>query len=452
MSQTMINDLTEGNVTKQLLKYAYPFMLSNLLQVIYNVVDMIVIGQFVGSAGLSAVSIGGDLLNFLTMLCIGFSHAGQVMLGQYIGRGDRGQLSKLIGTMFTFILSVSLVFSVAAVLADDLLLSLMNTPAEAYAQAKDYALVCFAGLFFVYGYNIVSSILRGMGDSKRPLIFIAIAAVINLVLDLLFVAVFNLDCFGAALATVIGQAVSFIISIAYLYKRREAFGFDFKPASFHIQASQLKPMIKLGIPMAVQSAAISISMLFVNSYVNSYGLVASAVTGLGNKLRHVISIITNSVMNASAGMIAQNYGAGKFDRIKKIVRVSMCITMMAFVIITAVFLAFPEGIFRIFNDDPEVLAWAPKYMRICAICLLGFAMMAPYNGVIHGIGYASFGLVVGLLDAVGARVGLSILLGITFNMGIEGFWLGNSLAGFVTVILCGAYYYSGKWKKRKLII
>lgn len=451
-SKSMIKDLTTGSVSKKLITFAYPFMLSNLLQVVYNLVDMIVIGQVVGSKGLSGVSVGGDLLQFCTMLCIGFASAGQIMISQSVGKGDRETVNSIIGTMFTSILSFSILLSVVTICMTNTFLVWMQTPAEAFDQARDYSIVCFAGLFFVYGYNVVSSILRGMGDSIRPFIFIAIAAVMNFLLDLLFIAGMGMEAFGAALATIMGQAFSFVGSIIYLYKRKEAFGFDFKIKSFAVRWDIIKPMIKLGFPLALQYAAISISMLFVNSYINSYGLIASAVTGVGNKLRHVMSIITRSIATAGSSMVGQNMGAGKPERVKQMVRTACIICFSAAIVFSGVFLTMPKQIFSIFDKNPQVLEWAPRYMVTIALAFFSFAFMAPFNAVINGTGFATLSFVIAILDGVVARIGLSLLLGLTFNMGIAGFWYGSALAGYVTGLVGCIYYLSGKWSTRRLLI
>ncbi len=450
--ETMINDLTQGSVAKRLVLFTLPLAASNLLQVVYNLVDMIVVGQFVGSTGLSGVSIGGDLMHIFMYIGIGFSSAGQIIISQLVGKQDYEGVNRAIGTMFSFILGLSIVCSVISLLGQDLLLSWMNTPAESWEEAKAYSAVCFWGLFFIFGYNIVSAILRGMGDSTRPFIFVAVAAVLNLLLDLLFVAVFNWSTFGAALATVIGQGVSFIGSLIYLFKRRQQFGFDFKPHSFIIDKSKLFPLIKLGFPMTLQSMAIVLSSLLVTSWINEYGLVASAVTGIGAKLRDTMSIVTNSLSTATSTMVGQNMGAGKIDRVKRVVWSSFSICMGAYFIYTAVFLLFPVELFSIFNTDPEVLAWAPRYVWTLAISLLCMCMMSSFNGLINGIGFAALSFAIGMLDGVIARVGLALLLGRVFDMGIMGFWLGSGLAGMFTAIPGIIYYFSGAWKKRKLVI
>jgi len=448
----MINDLTHGSVTRQLLVFAYPFALSNILQLVYNLIDMMVIGKFVGSNGLSAVSVGGDVLNLVTHLCLGFTAAGQVMIAQYVGRGEKQSVSRTIGTMFSSVFIAAVAVSLLGILACDFILRIMNTPPAALEQAKDYCIVCFAGTVFIYGYNTVSAILRGMGDSKRPLIFIAAAAVVNLILDLIFVAGLKMDAFGAALATVIGQAASFIGSLIYLYIKREAFGFDFKPASFRIRGEVFRPMLRLGLPMALQHIAISVSMLTVSSFANSFGVVASAVTGVGAKLMSSMSAFTNALNAAAASMIGQNVGAGKIDRVKHTVKTTTWAAYAAFALIAAVFMLFPEGVFRMFSDDPEVIAWAPKYMVTCVIAMFTFASMAPYLAVVNGIGNAGFSLFVGLLDGIVARIGLAYLFGIVMGHGVVGLWYGKALAGFFTAIPTALYYFSGRWQHRKLII
>lgn len=449
--KTLINDLTEGSVTRLLLIFAFPLLCSNLLQTVYNMVDMIVIGQFVGKVGLSAVSIGGDVLHCLTFIVMGFSNAGQVLLSQYIGAGDRNRVKGIIGTMFTLIFACAIILSVACLVFIDPLLELINTPADAWDYAKDYSVTCICGLIFIYGYNLISSILRGMGDSKHPFIFISIAAVTNLVLDLLFVAVFNMGPFGAALATVIGQALSFVCSIVYLYRNREAFGFDFKLKSFKLDKDVLPRLVKLGLPMCLQSAAIQFSMVFVNSYINSYGVISSAVTGIGNKLGSITSVVTNALSTAGSSMVGQNIGAQKYDRVPKIVGISFVIDMSFALLLSLLTIFFPNAIFGLFNSDPDVLEMAMSYIPVAVLLYVGFAMRSPFFALINGSGNAKLNLILGILDGVVCRVGLALLMGITLGWGIKGFWYGNALAGYVPFLVGGVYYISGKWKTNRLI-
>ena len=445
-NKTMARDLTQGSVTKLLLTFAFPLLCSNLLQTVYNMVDMVVIGQFVGKTGLSAVSIGGDVLGLLTFLVMGFSNAGQVLLSQYIGAGRYDRVKGTIGTMFTLTFGMALVLSVACGLFLDRFLILMNTPEECLQYAWDYSFICILGLVFIYGYNLVSAILRGMGDSKHPLMFIAVATVVNLVLDLAFVAGLGMGPGGAALATVIGQGVSFIWAIIYLYRRKEAFGFDFKLSSFRPDRAVLPQLVKLGLPMCLQSAAIHLSMLFVNSY----GVVASAVTGVGNKLGSITAVVTNALSTAGSSMVGQNLGAEKYHRVPKIIGVSAVLDIAFALVLTALTVFFPRAIFGLFNSDPEVLDMAMTYIPVAVLLYIGFAARSPFFALINGSGNAKLNLIVGLLDGVVCRVGLAMLMGLVMDMGIMGFWLGNAFAGYVPFLIGGVYFLTGRWKRKRI--
>lgn len=447
-SDSLIRDLTQGSVTRLLLIFAFPLLCSNLLQTVYNMVDMIVIGQFVGREGLSAVSIGGDVLHFLTFLVMGFSNAGQVILSQYIGAGNRDRIRGTIGTMFTVTFLCAVGLTIVCYFGLDAFLTAMNTPQECFDYARQYGMTCVLGLVFIYGYNLVSAILRGMGDSKHPFIFIAVATVVNLVLDLVFVALLGMGPFGAALATVIGQAVSFLWALFYLYRHKEAFGFDFRPASFKPDPEVLPKLIKLGLPMILQSAAINFSMLFVNSYINGYGVVASAVTGVGNKLGSITAVVTNALSTAGSSMVGQNIGAGKYHRVPKIIGVSLVVDLAFAALLSFLTICFPRTIFGLFNDDPQVLDMAMTYIPVAVLLYVGFAMRSPFFALINGSGNAKLNLIVGLLDGVICRVGLAMLMGIALEMGIMGFWLGNAFAGYMPFLIGGVYFLTGKWKKR----
>jgi putative MATE family efflux protein len=333
---------------------------------------------------------------------------------------------------------------VVCLLGLDWLLSALNTPAESLDYARQYSLTCICGLIFIYGYNLVSAILRGMGDSKHPFMFIAVATVVNLILDLVFVAGFGMGPFGAALATVIGQSVSFIWAIIYLYRHREAFGFDFKLESFRPDREVLPKLIKLGLPMCLQSAAIQVSMLLVNSYINAYGVVASAVTGVGNKLGSITSVVTNALSTAGSSMVGQNIGAEKYHRVPKIIGVSMIIDLSFAALLSFATVCFPRAIFGLFNSDPEVLDMAMTYIPVAVLLYVGFAMRSPFFALINGSGNAKLNLIVGLLDGVICRIGLAMLLGLVFDMGIMGFWLGNAFAGYTPFVIGMVYFLTGR--------
>jgi putative MATE family efflux protein len=452
MKDTMIKDLTQGSVGKELLRFAFPFMLSNALQTVYSLVDMVVVGQFEGSAGLSAVSIGGQITWLLSCLAIGYASGGQIFISQLVGAGDHAGVRRTIGTLFSAVTIFSLIFTVLGIGLHTPLLNVLNTPKEAFSQAADYVVICSAGMFFVYGYNTVSAILRGMGDSTRPFIFIAIAAIMNVILDLILVGPAGMGAAGAALATTLSQAASYIISVIYLYIHRESFGFDFKPKSFAMDKRTFISLSKLGLPLTVQTTAINVSMLYVSAGVNSYGLVYSSVFGIGSKLNSLMFIITNSISTASASMFGQNLGAGKYDRIKKIFWFSNLYCMVFFLVVGTACLLFPEQIFRLFTQDEDVIAQAGHYILTLVVMFLGFASMTAGIALINGIGNGSLSLITALLDGVIVRIGLCVLLAGPCGMGVWGYFWGNALAGFVSTIIGDFYYLTGLWKKRKLMV
>lgn len=452
MKKEIINDLTVGSVPKQLLTFAAPLFLSGLLQTVYNMVDMIVVGKVIGSSGLSAVSIGGDLLMLLTFVAMGFSNAGQVIISQYVGAGQRDKIGKMIGTLFTILMSCAAVMTIVFLAIHPYLLNWINTPTEAWNMARDYIVTCICGLVFIYGYNLVSAILRGMGDSKRPFIFIAIASVVNLILDIIFVGYWGMSAFGAALATVIGQAISFIFALYVLYKSRDQFFFDFKLKSFKVDPEAIKPLLSLGIPMIIQSAAINFSRLFVNSWINSYGVVVSAVSGVGHKLEMVISVVSQAITSSGGAMTAQNIGAGKFDRIPKIMLTAFCVILIPALFMTFMTVVYPDITYGIFTDEQAVLELARTYIPISVVLYFGSVVRTPSFALINGSGNSKLNLAVALLDGIVMRIGLALFLGIYVGMGPYGFWYGNALSGYVPLLIGMTYFLSGRWKKKRGII
>lgn len=445
----LATDLTEGNVARQLVSFSIPFLLANLLQTCYSLTDMMIVGRVVGSTGLSAISNGGDLQALFTNLGVGFTSAGQIIVAQYLGAKDEQGVRNTIGTLFTSVFVLSLGLMALGLLGTDFFLTALQVPAEAYSQAKAYCVVTFTGMVFIYGYNAVSAILRGIGDSRHPLCFVIISTSLNVLLDLIFVAGLGMGARGAALATVIGQAVAFLASLVFLYRRREDFGFDFTLPSFRPKAQILKTMFKMGIPLALRSTAIQFSMLFVTSHINSYGVAASAITGVGNKILNIATMVTTSLEMAGSSMVGQNFGAGKLDRVKKVLQISLVIGLFFNLLLAVILLVWPEQVFRIWTEDPEVLALVPLYLPVAVLQLAGFALRSPCLILVSGIGFVSMSFVVGILDGVVFRIGLALLFGDILGWGICGYWYGTVLAGFTACFIIGPYYFSGAWKKRR---
>lgn len=447
--KTMAKDLTNGSVPKLLLMFAAPLFVSNALQAIYNIVDMIVVGQVIGGTGMSAVAIGGNVLGILNFIVMGFAGAGQIIIARSVGMKDSEAVKKTIGTMFTLLLSAAVVMSVVCYFLRDWLLNLVNTPKESYSYTLDYTLVCMAGLVFIYGYNIVSAIMRGMGDSKRPFLFVAIASVINIILDILFVAVFKMEVRGAALATVIGQGISFIYAMSYFYMHKEEFGFDFKPVSFIPSIDTVKKLCALGIPMAIQSAAITISMTVVAAWVNSFGVVYSACAGVLNKLNMLVGILSQSLTTAAGSMVSQNLGAGKYKRISKILLSASACTFTIVSVYVVILISFPEKMVGLFTSDEIILASASIIILPSVLNALGAVTRSFAFAIINGSGNSKLNLLVAIIDGMIARITIAYILGWKVGMGPQGFWLGDALAGFVPFMIGFSYYLSGRWRGEK---
>ena len=445
----MIKDFTKGNIMRQLLTFAAPLFLSNLLQVFYNTVDMVVVGKAMGDVGISAVSVGGDLTNLLTFVAMGFSAAGQVLIAKYVGSGQRYKIGKFTGNMALFLFSCAVVIGTLGLVFQDTLLRLMHTPDEAYNSASEYSFVCMVGLIFIYGYNMVSSVLRGMGDSRHPFIFISIAAAINVVLDIVLVLKMDMGAMGAALATVISQAVSFISCTAFLYKKRSEFGLDVSLREFFSPDKEmLMALIKLGSPMAIKFASVQLSKLFVNSWVNSYGIEVSAFSGIVNKIASIINLISNAMNTAGSTLVGQNIAAAKEDRIRGILKSLAIVTLSVSTFLTVIFFFFQENIISFFaSGEQSVIAIGDKFFPIAVLLFYASALRATMNAILNGSGNYKVNFATAIFDGILMRIGLSVLFGFVLHMDYYGFWLGDALAGFTPFVIGIIFWFSGAWRK-----
>ncbi|MBQ4258227.1 MAG: MATE family efflux transporter [Clostridia bacterium] len=445
-------DLTQGNILRQLIIFMLPLLAANIVQQLYNTVDMIVIGHFVGSQGTVGVAVGGQAAQFLTMISMGMAIGGQVYVSQLTGAGQREKINDAIGTLFSFVLIISLSLMALGLVFSNTIVELMNTPPEAVSETSDYMRITFLGFPFIFGYNAVCSVLRGMGDSRRPLIFVIVAAVSNIIFDLILVAWFDMAAAGTAIATVVGQAMSFLFAIVFLYRRRENFGFDFRLRSFMIRWEHLRVFLKLGLPEIVRSACIQLTVIYVNSLINAYGLVASATNSVGNKITQLANTITMSMNQGCSAMIGQNLAAGKQERAKKVVYTGLSFALILAAINSVLALTVPKLVFSIFTNDAEVIEFGVVFMRVAIIIFFLSALMGPTQSMVTGSGFAILGLAVGILDGVVFRLLFSYLFADLMGMGVVGYFLASALGRLGPVLICGGYFLSGKWRTRKLLV
>lgn len=445
-------DLTEGNIPKLLLRFAFPLLLANLLQQLYNAVDMAVIGHYVGSAGTVGVSSGGEIATLVTFLATSFGSAGQIYVSQLSGAKDHKSISETIGTS---LLSMALMAAVCMVLSIgccDLFLDWLNCPAEALSQAKSYMIIVSLGLPFIFGYNAVCGILRGMGEAKRPLLFIAVAAAANVLMDILFVVIIPLEAAGTAIATVASQFASFLAAAIFLYRKKEHFQLDFSLKSLKIHRNHMSVLLKLGIPLACQSALIHGTQIICASHINAFGLVASATNSIGNKVQKLINVFTNSLNAGSGAMVGQNLGARKIDRARNVVFSTMWMAAIFSGIAALIAVFLPRQALSLFTNDPQVIEFGVTYLRISLIVFALAPFQGSFGAVVTGSGFASLSFISGVLDGVILRLGISFFLAYSCEMGVVGFFYGNALARLGPTLVSGIYFLSGKWKTRKLLL
>ncbi len=444
------NNLTEGNVAKQLLIFAFPFMLSNLIQTLYNVADMLIVGRFGDSAGISAVNIGGQVTLLVTNIIVGLTVGSTVAISQYLGSGDRKRVKECIGTLFISLMAASVIITIVMLLASDGILHLLNTPEESYVQAKEYLNITIAGTIFISGYNALAAIMRGLGDSKRPMIFVTIACFTNIFLDLLLVGYFRMGAVGAALATVFSQALSMCLCVVYL--KRNDFIFDFKISSFRFYKNSFAVQMRLGVPNAIQNVIVNMSFMVLTAIVNLIDVEASAAIGVVGKFNGFAILPAIAVGASVSAMSGQNFGAGKIDRARKTMFVGMGLSMAFSIVIFIVAKLFPAQILAVFNDSPEMIAYGKDYMRTMTLDYLLVPVTFCVSGLVSGSGHTMVSSVSSILSSLGFRIPLALLFGMVLDLGMTGLGLAAPIATAGTAVILVIYYLSGKWKKSTVIV
>ncbi|MBQ2812206.1 MAG: MATE family efflux transporter, partial [Clostridia bacterium] len=432
---------------KQLIKFATPFLLSNLLQALYSVADMIIVGQFCGKTGITGVSIGSQINILVTGAAMGLSVGGTVLIAQYGGQKLFGEQRKTIGTMTSLYMILAVVLTVAMLLLCDPLLTLLNTPASAYSEAKDYYNICMGGMVFMFLYNAISGVLRGMGDSKRPLYFVLIAAITNVVLDLILVGQFGMDSAGAAWATISAQALSVISSLIYLAKKK--FFAEYKLSDFKISKDKLGPLMQIGLPSSIQSLVVSLSFLTLTALVNSLpnAEVASACQGIGGKINSFAILPGLAISSAISSMAGQNIGAGEYARAKKTMLTGMVMAFSVSVVVFAVVNLFPEFLIRLFDSEPEVIETGARYIRIISFDYLFACIMFCLNGLAIAAGNTYIALINAICNGILVRMPVAYFLVRAMDMGFDGVAIAMGFASVIGIVIGAIYVQSGKWKK-----
>ncbi|MDR2938865.1 MAG: MATE family efflux transporter [Clostridiales bacterium] len=445
-SKALEKNMSEGSVFKNLVLFSAPFLISNIIQSLYNVADMLIVGNFCGPASMSGVNIGGQVTFILTNIVIGLCIGATVLIGQYMGSNEREPLRRVIATIITLLVILSLIITPLMLIFRDPLLTLIKTPPESIAESRSYLTVTVAGIFFIFGYNALSAIMRGMGNSKQPFYFVLVACVINIALDLIFVAVFDMAAFGAALATVISQAVSMFLCVAFLIKNN--FLFDFKLSSFKIYKEEFKSILRIGFPTCIQNAITSISFLFITAIINDIGgMFASAAVGAVGKFNSFVFMPTMAISASISTISAQNIGAGKLDRAIQSCKIGTIMSVIISYIFFALVQIFPGEVIRLFGDDPAMIENGISYLRSFSFDFLIIPFIFCINGLFIGGGHTLFSLFNSMLSSILLRVPASYIFGSVMKLGLLGAGMGAPIASVGSLIVIIIFLISGKWKR-----
>jgi putative MATE family efflux protein len=437
-------------VLSKLVLFALPFLASNIVQSFYNVADMLIVGNFAGTAGMSGVNIGGQVTFILTNIVIGLCMGGTVLIGQYVGAGNRRDLERVTSTLITILIAASVLITVLMLAFKGPLLALIQTPPESYRESDSYLTVTVTGVVFIFGYNALAAILRGMGNSKQPFYFVLVSCIANVILDLVFVAVFHWDAFGAALATVISQGLSMFLCVAYMIKNN--FLFDFKLKSYRIYRDQLALIFKIGLPTCLQNGITSISFLFLTAIVNIVGGVsASAAVGAVGKFNSFAFMPTMAISASISAMAAQNIGAGRLDRAVQSCRIGTIFSAVVTFVFFGLVQIFPASILRIFGNDPQMISNGITYLRSFSFDFLLIPFIFCINGFLIGGGHTMFTLISGMLSAVLLRVPVCYIFGVTLKWGLLGVGMGAPAASAGTLLVIVVYLCTGAWKRNAVI-
>ncbi len=436
---------TEGGILLPLVQFALPVLLALFLQAMYGAVDLLVVGKFGSSADVSAVSSGSQIMTTLTNLVSSFAMGTTILLGQQIGCGERKKGGRTVGTAIVMFTILAIIMTLLLVCNAPVISQTVHAPAEAFSQTVSYVRICGAGMLVIVAYNLIGCIFRGLGDSRTPLLTVAIACVINIVGDLLLCAVFKMGTSGAALATVFAQVVSVVISFGLIRKRELPFAFSVSDLRLH--RGSLKRMSSLGAPIALQDLLVNVSFLIILAIVNNMGVTASAGVGVAEKVCVFIMLISTAFMQSISAFVAQNYGAGKLDRTLQALRCAVCMSFGIGVLMFALSYFHGQLFARVFSSDAEVVEAASDYLRAYGIDCLFTSVFFCFTGFFNGIGQTRFVMLQGIVGSLLVRVPVSWLMSRGEGATLFHIGLATPCSSLLQLLLCLGFFF---WIVKKL--
>lgn len=443
----MTHDLTHGPVWKVIVRFALPLLIGNLLQQLYNVTDSIIVGQFLGKEALAAVSASFFIYYFIISLVIGVGSGTSVVVSQFFGAKQYDKVQRAFSSFFIFMLVAGIALSIAGIIFAEPIFRLTNTPEEVIPDAVAYFRIYIGGTFLFVTFNSIISILRGVGESVRPMIFIFITTVLNIVLDLLFIVGFKWGIEGAARATVIAQGIGMCIALGYVNNTHPLLSIKKQDLLFDMKL--FKEGLKIGLPTSVQQCAIALGLIALLGIVNSFGTDTLTAYGAAGKIDTIITQAVLTLSGALAAFCGQNIGAGRFDRVRKGLRFTMLVNLIFSLITFTAIYFFGEEMMRAFTSDQAVIAIGKEYLLIIGGFFIVHGALNIYNGALRGAGDTIFTMVTSLLCLWLIRIPLAYQLSAWY--GRQGIWwaIGISIAiGFVITYI---YYKMDLWKKRCVV-
>ena len=445
----MTKDLTRGTPWKLIVQFALPIMLGNLLQQLYNTADTIIVGNFEGQQALSSVGACTSLTILFTALALGFSIGAGVLISQYFGAGRMQELRRYAATSIVLMLAMGLVMSVIGLLSAELLLrGFLGTPESLLPQSVLYFRIYAAGLVFQFGYNIAAALLRALGDSRATLYFLLVSSVLNVVLDLLFVAALGMGVAGAAIATVISQLASCVIGFWYMYRKYELLRFSAR--ELRLEPAVAGRILRVGLPMALQQSIVSCGFLFLQKLVNYYGESMIASYTVASRMENILMIPILGIQSTMATYAGQNMGAKLPERVSRGLGQGVLVSLFMTLVLCAGQIVGISLIIGAFRLDVAAAEICRQHLFASAVAIPIFAVYFPANGMFQGVG-EGFHATFYALMALGLRVVFAYSLHKTAAFGYTAIWWSQAMAWTLTLIVCYAHFFRGKWKEKSLI-
>ena len=444
------NDLTRGSVGKNLLLFALPYLLSCFMQTFYGMADLFVVGLYNGSETTTAVSVGSQVMHMLTVIIVGFAMGTTVRIGRSVGARDDRAATKTVGTSIVFFAGFALVITAVLLLCTGGIVKVMLTPEEAVSETKTYLAICFAGIPFITAYNVISSIFRGAGDSKRPMYFVGIACVVNIALDFVFIGMCGLGAAGAALGTICGQAVSVVISL--LMMRVRDMGIRIGLHDIRADREVISQILKVGAPIAFQDGLIQIAFIVITVIANSRGLIASAAVGIVEKLIGFMFLVPSAFLSAISTITAQNMGANKAERARRSLYYGLVITV-AWGCLCALYNQFlPHTLVGLFIRDEAVLAAGCDYLRSYAFDCVFAAIHFCFSGYFCGDQKSMISFIHNITAILLVRIPGAWLASVLFPGTLYPMGWAAPIGSLLSALICiGFYVYYRKKEKSRVM-